>query len=232
MSESSEQPPPISSTRVGSLATASQASYRQAREEARHWLALSERIGQLVDLDATALESGAFQRRRGVPTAGNLLALALMHGPGLLTLPRVVEHAEAFGIARLSEQALLRRLVHASSWLEVVVEQLLIEQLLTRSSTTTRREPSEFQAALRPYETWRRAARTARHFIDDLMPWPANAFNEAQAHWLMCVRWSFVAATVRQGQSMPGCTANGSSLVQRVRRTAHLIAALAPDGAI
>ncbi len=232
MSESSEQPLPISSTRTGSLATASPATVRQAREEARHWLALAERIGQQVDLDATAFEAGAFQRRRGVPTAGNLLALALMHGPGQLSLPRVVEHAQMFGIANLSEQALLRRLVHATSWLEIVAEQLLIEQLLARSSVGLRTDISEFKVALRPYESWRRAARTARHFIDDLMPWPANAFNEQQAHWLMCVRWTFVASSMRQGQSMPGCSTNGSSLVQRVRRTAHLIAALSPDATL
>ena len=229
MSEYSERSSSVQTTITGPLSRASVVEFRQARVDARRWLSLAERIGQMIDLDATALAAGALQRRRGVPSAVHLLALALMHGPGCLTLRQLSEHAQAFGIAKLSEPALLRRLLHAASWLDDIAERLTIEQLLTLNQPETPDTTAPAVLTLRPYAEWQHEARTARQFVEDLMPWPSEAFNEAQVHWLMCVRWNFVAASLRSGRLESTDLSDIAPSMQRVRRLAYLIVALLPD---
>jgi len=229
VSEYSEHSLPPSGAAAAPLSRTGVAEFRQARIEARRWLSVAERIGQVIDLDATAQSSGALQRRRGVATAGHLLALTLMHGPGCLPLRQLSDHAQTFGIAKLSEPALQRRLLHATTWLDDIAERLIIEQLLTLKQP----EPNDSGAfsllTLRPYAEWQHEARTARQFIEDLMPWPSEAFNEAQVHWLMCVRWNFVASTLRTGRLGSNDLSDIAPSMQRVRHLAHLITALLPD---
>jgi len=67
----------------------------------------------------------------------------------------------------------------------------------------------------------------AREFIVDFMPWPADVFSDAQIHWLLCVRWSFVSSHLRD--VLPHRTETdpaGSPVLGRARQQAHLLAAL------
>ncbi len=78
-----------------------------------------------LDLDTTARESRALVRRRGVPSAEALLRLALMYGPGGLSLRGCAAWATATGVAELSDVSLMERLIKARPWLEDLVCRLL-----------------------------------------------------------------------------------------------------------
>ncbi len=194
------------------------------------WLAVAERVAQVVDLDVTAHAKGAMLRRRGVPAATNLLALVLMYGPGGMSLRQVADRAASADIAHVSEPALLRRLLNASAWLELVVDQLLIERLLTLSGDSLADDGMGLN--LRSYAVWQHAAQSAKHFLVDFIPWSDDSFNEAQEHWLLCARWNFVASTIQDGpmfRSEP--TGVAPSTLERMRMLAHLLVALLPTEA-
>lgn len=188
------------------------------------WLAVAERIAQVVDLEGTANTKGAMVRRRGVPAATNLLALALMFGPGGMPLRQVAERAASADVAHLSEPALMRRLLSASTWMEHVVDQLLIERLLTLSG-----DSMDSKLTLRSFAVWQHAAQSAKHFLMDFIPWADDSFNEAQEHWLLCARWNFVASTIQDGPMFRSEQATvAPSSLERIRLLAHLLVALLP----
>jgi hypothetical protein len=190
-------------------------------------------------------------RRRGVPTATNLLCLALMYGPGRMPLRMITERAELHGIARVSEPALLRRLCNAAGWLEHVVDALLTQRLAEQQGDMSDHETAILAARMRmaasaPYmtpamqglpmmgsrsqsmqERLALQSMAARAFVVHFAPWPADLFSDTQIHWLLCVRWNFVSANLRDtlGNRLDAEHAEGSSL-DRCRLNACLLAAL------
>ena len=196
----------------------------RGRDTAAEWLAVAERVGEMVELDASAHAHGAMVRRRGVPTATRLLCLALLYGPGRMPLRLIAERAQRSNIANVSEPALLRRLSNAAPWLAHVADTMMrceLSRLSDENSTAEQRI-----AAMIGQDHAAREAEFARAFILEFQPWPVDAFNERQVHWLLCVRWNYVAATLRDGvahRAQPLATANPTELT---RRWAHLIAAM------
>jgi hypothetical protein len=88
--------------------------------------AVLARIPPLIDVDALARETKAFQRPRGVRSATDLLRLALAWGPGGYSMQRVAAWAGERKIATLSEDALIQRLHNTGPFLEALTRQLLI----------------------------------------------------------------------------------------------------------
>ncbi len=209
----------------------------QVERDVAKWMGLAEQIGHQVDLNASALANGALQRRRGVPSASALLSLALLYGPGHLSLRLVAERAERVGLAHLSEPALLRRLMNAAGWLEDVAQHLIIERLLGLVTHDGDQGSADFgdfgvPLALQHYDAWQSQAEAARHFLIDFMPWPDGMFNAAQETWLLCARWNYVASTMQDGPFTRDSAHGGVHTLERVRLMAHLIAALMPEMAI
>lgn len=89
------------------------------------WRALVGRLGNGIDLAASAHRSGAFRQGRGVPDAATLLRLALAYGAGGLSLRATCAWAEETGVARLSNPALTKRLQHCPAWLAEIAAALL-----------------------------------------------------------------------------------------------------------
>ncbi len=91
------------------------------------WLALIGRLSVLlgVDLDALALQTKALLRRRGVPDAAALLRLALVHGPGGLSLRQTAAWACLTGVANLTDASLNDRLHQSCDFLAEIVAGLL-----------------------------------------------------------------------------------------------------------
>jgi hypothetical protein len=96
---------------------------------------LLRRLPAAFDLEASARESGALVRRRGVKSAGNLLRLALGYGACGLSLRGAAAWAEVAGVAALSDVALLNRLRGAAGWLGGIVGALLTERLSARAAS-------------------------------------------------------------------------------------------------
>ncbi len=82
-----------------------------------------------LDLESTARDSKALVRRRGVASAEALLRLALMYGPGGLSLRGCAAWASATEVAELSDVSLMERLIKARPWLEELVCRLLTARL-------------------------------------------------------------------------------------------------------
>jgi hypothetical protein len=89
------------------------------------WSGVTSYLSKHVDLEASAREHGALVRRRGVRSAADLLHLALLYGPGGLSLRSVASFAVEAGIADVCDVSLLDRLRNCSEWLEYVLGQLL-----------------------------------------------------------------------------------------------------------
>ena len=81
-----------------------------------------------VDLDASAYTHQALLRKRGVRSAADLLHLALLYGPGRMSLRSVAAHATEAGIADLCDVSLLGRLRNAGGFLAHVLDKLLAER--------------------------------------------------------------------------------------------------------
>ena len=89
---------------------------------------LMRRIGSVVDVEASAREFGALVRARKLGCGEDLLRLALLYGPGGLSLRATAEAACALGMAdRLSDKAVLGRLRRMGDWLEHILRALLDE---------------------------------------------------------------------------------------------------------
>jgi hypothetical protein len=227
-----------------------QARPSRSHEVTLDWLATAERLGQRVDLDASAHTLGAMLRRRGVPSATNLLCLALLYGPARMPLRLIAERSAVLGIARVSEPALLRRLINAADWLEHLVDVLILERLDGLARPIDRPqggpmmgEPLEHQIAqlrlaaataanpfdvLTPHDRRARQAEMAKRFIFDFLPWPDDLYTDAQIHWLLCLRWMFVSSTIKDGPiSRAESEPLPASALERSRQMAHLLGALA-----
>lgn len=89
------------------------------------WSNVTSYLSGFIDLDASARQHGALVRRRGVRCAADLLRLALLYGPGGLSLRSVASFACEVGIADLCDVSLLDRLRNCGDWLTDVLDQLL-----------------------------------------------------------------------------------------------------------
>jgi hypothetical protein len=89
------------------------------------WSDIVGHISSLVDLDASARAHRALLRRRGVRSAADLLHLALLYGPGALSLRGTASFATEAGIAELCDVSLLDRLRNAGDYLADVLDNLL-----------------------------------------------------------------------------------------------------------
>jgi hypothetical protein len=89
------------------------------------WPGIVSHISSLVDLDASARGNRALLRRRGVRSAADLLHLALLHGPGGLSLRATASFATEAGIADLCDVSLLDRLRNSGDFLADILDHLL-----------------------------------------------------------------------------------------------------------
>ncbi len=89
------------------------------------WSSLLRSLPQDIDLDGLARQTKALRRRRGIPDAATLLRLALMVGPGGLSLRAAASWAELQGIATLTDPSLNDRLHAANDFLQAIVGRLL-----------------------------------------------------------------------------------------------------------
>ncbi len=101
---------------------------QQASPRLEHWPSVVDHISSLIDLDASARTHKALLRRRGVRSAADLLHLALLYGPGGLSLRGVASFATAAGIADLCDVSLLDRLRNAGDFLADVLDRLLADR--------------------------------------------------------------------------------------------------------
>lgn len=92
------------------------------------WGAFVGALPQDLDLDAVARATGALVRRRGVPSASALLRLALMRGPGGLSLRATAGWAALNGVANLTDPSLNDRLHGADGFLEAILSRLLADK--------------------------------------------------------------------------------------------------------
>ena len=92
------------------------------------WPSVVERIGQAVDLEASARTSGALRRRRQIRSAPDLLRLALAYGPGGQSLRQTAAWAELQQVASLSDVGLMYRLAAAADWLGEIASRLLAQR--------------------------------------------------------------------------------------------------------
>ena len=194
------------------------------------WLAAAERIGVRVDLDTSAHMMGAMLRRRGVPSATNLLCLAFLYGPARMPLRLIAERSAIMGIAKVSEPALLRRLINAADWLEHLAGsmiQIQLDALAHQPGSNTIATTERLHTAAGAHDRSSRQVETAKRFILDFVPWPEDLYTDAQVHWLLCLRWMFVTSTIKDG---PVLRAEGiappAPPLERTRAMAHLLGAL------
>lgn len=82
-----------------------------------HWESLLTVLPRGFDLEKTLRESGALVRRRAIQSAEAFLRLLLFYGLCNQSLRATASWAEAQGIARLSDVALLKRLRQAAPWI-------------------------------------------------------------------------------------------------------------------
>lgn len=89
------------------------------------WASITSYISRHVDLDTSAREHGALVRRRGVRSAADLLQLALLYGPGGMSLRSTASFAVEGGIADVCDVSLLDRLRNSGDWLTCILNELL-----------------------------------------------------------------------------------------------------------
>lgn len=93
-----------------------------------HWPSVVRHIASAIELEASAREHKALQRKRGVRSADALLHLALLYGPGGLSLRSTASYATAAGIADLCDVSLLDRLRNAGDFLADILSHLLAQR--------------------------------------------------------------------------------------------------------
>lgn len=89
------------------------------------WSSIVQRIGEVADLETTARSFGALRRVRKVRWAEDLLRLALIYGPGHLSLRTTAAIAAGGGIVALSDKGVMGRLRRMGDWLEHLLNRLL-----------------------------------------------------------------------------------------------------------
>jgi hypothetical protein len=85
-------------------------------------------LSSLIDLEASAHTHKALLRKRGVRSAADLLHLALLYGPGGLSLRAVASHATEAGIADVCDVSLLDRLRNSGDFLADVLDHVLTDR--------------------------------------------------------------------------------------------------------
>ena len=91
------------------------------------WQPVLAWLSRVADLDASARRFGALQRVGKLRDGSGLLRLALMYGPGGLSLRGTAAAAVDVGIALLSDKAVLGKLRKMADWLEFLLGQLLLQ---------------------------------------------------------------------------------------------------------
>ena len=86
------------------------------------WDEIIDWLGGEAALAASAFEHKALVRLRAVASAGDLLRLNFMYGPGGHSLRTTSALAGAGGIADLSDVALLKRIAGSAAWLKALCE--------------------------------------------------------------------------------------------------------------
>lgn len=89
------------------------------------WPSVVSHISSLIDLEASARSHRALVRKRAVRTAPDLLHLALLYGPGGLSLRGTASFATEAGIAELCDVSLLERLQNSGDYLADILDHLL-----------------------------------------------------------------------------------------------------------
>lgn len=92
------------------------------------WPFLLSYLPHDLDLDGTAFQTGAIRRKREVDSASTLLRLVMAYSFCGLSLRQTAAWAEAAGVARLSDVALLKRFKRAHSWLATILGAKLAER--------------------------------------------------------------------------------------------------------
>ena len=100
---------------------------QHASPRLEHWPSVVGHVSSLIDLEASARRHRALLRKRGVRSAADLLHLALLYGPGGLSLRGVASFATETGIADLCDVSLLDRLRNSGDYLAEVLERLLAD---------------------------------------------------------------------------------------------------------
>jgi hypothetical protein len=89
------------------------------------WPGIVSQISSLIDLESSARHHRALIRKRAVRSASDLLHLALLYGPGELSLRGTASFATETGLAELCDVSLLDRLRNAGDYLADVLNHLL-----------------------------------------------------------------------------------------------------------
>ena len=97
--------------------------------EFTEWKGFVSSLGEMIDIESSARECGAFQRSRKIADAKELLRLAMLYGPCGFSLRSTSAWAASTGVADLSDVAILRRLRSAAGWLEVMCQRLIEQQV-------------------------------------------------------------------------------------------------------
>jgi Transposase DDE domain len=93
------------------------------------WAEAEAKLAADIDLAATARETKAFIRPRGVRSAATLLRLAMAYGVSGYSLRATVAWAAEAGIADITDVSLLDRLRNAANWLELIWQRKLAAQV-------------------------------------------------------------------------------------------------------
>ena len=93
------------------------------------WAEFLAKLPADIDLAATARETKALVRARGVRDAPTLLRLAMAYGIGGQSLRTTAAWATMAGVAQVSDVSLLDRLRNAADWLELLWQAKLAERI-------------------------------------------------------------------------------------------------------
>ena len=93
------------------------------------WESLLAVLPRGFDLEKTLRESGGLVRRRSIRSAEALLRLLLVYGLSNQSLRATASWAQAQGVARLSDVALLKRLRRAAPWIGQLLTAKLTERI-------------------------------------------------------------------------------------------------------
>lgn len=94
-----------------------------------HWPLVVQKLGGAEALEASARETKAFQRRRAVRSAVDLLRLVLAYCLGDRGLRSIAGWSSAVGLADLSDVALLQRLRQCGDWFKLLVSRVLAHEV-------------------------------------------------------------------------------------------------------
>lgn len=91
------------------------------------WPYFQRLIGSAEEIEATAVQTGALTRRRGIDSAATLLRLAFMYALGGSSLRQTAALAAGSGLADVSDVALLKRFRKCGAWLGELLGRRLVD---------------------------------------------------------------------------------------------------------